>query len=205
MRTCFLCTRLRTCLHLLITCCLAFGTATLQAEIYQTVDKDGKVTFTDKPSQSDKATEVKLPPTNTTTPAPALPSTATNNQGDSAIRYEIFIVSPLAEAQIPPGQRDIAVSISLDRPLLAPHFLQLYLNGAPQGKPFKGNSAVLEEVYRGAHVLTASVTTKRGKIISSSAPINIYVQRTTVPRPAPKPVPTPTPPPTPAPAPSAGG
>ena len=185
MRTYF-----RTCLHLLAACCLAVGSSTLQAEIYQTVDKDGKVTFTDNPRQSDKTTETKLPPTNTTTLPPPINRSVSDSGKSTQRHYEVTIISPAAESQIPPGQRDITVNISLDRPLLAAHYLQLYLNGTPQGKPFKGNSAVLEEVYRGAHVLTAAVTTKRGKVISSSAAVNIYVQRAKVPKPAPaKPAP----------------
>jgi hypothetical protein len=168
---------------------LACSPLLLNAQIYQTIDDDGNVVFTDKPPKGQETKEVKLAPTNTT-PAPNSATTRPSSKKDKSsgepTKYEIRISSPSNETHIPPGQRDVAVSLSLSPGLHKDHQLQLYINGSPSGAAFSGTAGTLKEVYRGTHAITAAVLDKKGKTISTSEPVTIYVQRTIAPRPTPR-------------------
>lgn len=167
-------------LRLPILLLLACSPLLLNAQIYQTIDDDGNVVFTDKPPKGQEAKEVKLAPTNTT-PAPkpvtTRPSSKKDKPSGEPKEYEIRISSPSNESHIPPGQRDVSVSLSLSPGLHKDHQVQLYINGSPSGEAFSGTSGILKEVYRGTHAITAAVLNKKGKTISTSAPVTIYVQR----------------------------
>lgn len=177
---------------------LACSPLLLNAQIYQTIDDDGNVVFTDKPPKGQETQEVKLRPTNTTpplaTPKPPPsdepPTDDQEEEQEAPGKYNISISSPANEAQIPAGQRDVNVSVSLEPSLHADHRVQIYMNGAKQGEAISGTSKTLKEVYRGAHTIKAAVVDKKGKTISSSESVTIYVQRPSVLFPKPKPTPT---------------
>ncbi|BFM18370.1 DUF4124 domain-containing protein [Maricurvus nonylphenolicus] len=179
---------------------LASSPLLLNAQIYQSIDEDGNVIYTDQPPKGQESQEVKLRPTNTTPPlaTPKQPEvtnpddeTTDQEEEDAAPeKYKISISSPTNEAQIPMGQRDVNVSVSLEPSLHADHRVQIYMNGAKQGEAMSGTSKTLKEVYRGAHTIKAAVVDKKGKTISSSESVTIYVQRPSVLFPKPKPTPS---------------
>jgi Domain of unknown function (DUF4124) len=166
---------------------LACAPLALHAQIYQTIDEDGNVSYTDKPPQGQKSEQVKLPTTNT---APAIKPTApTSTKKDdkdkSPTDYSISISSPGNDAQIPTGQRDVSVNLSLSPALHKDHKVQLMVNGAPFGDSFSGTAGTLKEIYRGSHQISAAVIDGKGKTISVSDTVTIHVQRVSVPRPTP--------------------
>ncbi len=169
---------------LLLLACAPFA---LNAQIYQTIDEDGNVSYTDKPPQGQKSEQVKLPPTNT---APAIKPTAPagtkkGGKDKSPSDYSISISSPGNDAQIPTGQRDVSVNLSLSPALHKDHKVQLMVNGAPFGDSFSGTSGTLKEIYRGSHQISAAVIDSNGKTISVSDSVTIHVQRHSRLRPTP--------------------
>jgi Domain of unknown function (DUF4124) len=164
---------------------------TIQAQIYQSIDEDGNVSYTDKPPQGQKSEQVKLPPTNTAPPIKPRATTAPETDGEDEAedkipsKYSISISNPGNDAQIPTGQRDINVSLNLSPVLHKSHKVQLMVDGAPFGNSFSGTSGTLKEIYRGSHKISAAVVDQKGKTISVSDSITIHVQRHSRPRPAP--------------------
>ena len=169
---------------LLLLACAPFA---LHAQIYQTIDEDGNVSYTDKPPQGQKSEQVSLPTTNTAPPIkPTAPSSSKKTGKDKApTDYSISISSPSNDAQIPTGQRDVSVSLSLSPALHKDHKVQLMVNGAPFGDSFSGTSGTLKEIYRGSHQISAAVIDDNGKTISVSDSVTIHVQRHSRPRPTP--------------------
>jgi len=85
------------------------------AEIYKTVDKDGRTVYTDKP-KTENAEKVELRGINTVPGAQPLPysSPAVSVESRQAqIDYKIDIISPRSDVTIPVGQRDLAIAVVL--------------------------------------------------------------------------------------------
>jgi hypothetical protein len=153
------------------------------AEIYKTVDENGNVTYSDTPKE--KADAVDLPQINT---QPAIqvrtrPGTDTSeeeNQEPAPKRYQVRILSPGMGLQVPMGQQDVPVNVLIAPNLHKNHRMQLFVNGQPYGPASQSNQGVLKNIYRGEHRLHAAVVTRKGKVISQSSPITIFVQRRSV-------------------------
>ncbi|MYM64121.1 DUF4124 domain-containing protein [Pseudomaricurvus sp. HS19] len=156
----------------------ALSTSGTHAEIYKSVDKDGKITFSDKPVGAEKVEELDLPPINSQSPAEAAPPINTSPEDDgTAVEYSLSIVSPASGSQIPMGQSRVSVSVSVSPGLHADHQLQAMLNGAPFGEPASGTLLVLEYLHRGENQLSVAVIDTEGNTLAESSPITLFVQR----------------------------
>ncbi len=165
----------------------ALTTSGAHAEIYKSVDKNGKITYSDKPVGAEKVEELDLPPINSQPATHAAPAVADSETDDPAMEYSLAIVSPNSGSQIPMGQSQVSVSVSVSPGLHADHQLQAMLNGAPFGEPSSGTMLVLEYLHRGENQLSVAVIDADGNTLAESAPITLFVQRPIFkPQPTPK-------------------
>lgn len=153
--------------------CLSFAAV---AEVYKTVDEDGKVIFTDNPRGKKHVEKVDLPPVNSQ-PALQVPERPKNTEHAPNFKPVLLIKSPQQGAQIPTGQYEIPVSISARPALKDGQTIQMLINGEPFGTPQTSTEFVLKDVFRGAHQLSAQLRSPKGAVIATSASVTIFVQR----------------------------
>src|SRR5690606_3503019 len=173
----------RSLLCLLLGFSLVFGAS---AQIYKTVDKDGKVIYTDKPPAAQSAEAVELPPINTLPPeGSANIPVAQPRQQQESIYYEVDIISPRENVTIPPGQRDLGIAITLNPSLAEDHWLLYFMNGELLEETRESN-ILIQDVFRGSHTLVVEVIDSNGNSLGKSEPVVVNVIRPTVKKPAAK-------------------
>ncbi len=163
-------------IFLSIICLLVVISAT--AEVYRSVDENGHVVFTDKPSpdaeliEVDELQTIKPPPVGNFkyTPPPAKPKP----------KYtEVSIISPQHDAAIRDNGGNVTVKIAINPRVRANDNLVLYLDdkeimlGKATAKAFSG-------LDRGSHQLRAVVKDADGHIQLSSSSVTFYLLRQSV-------------------------
>ncbi len=146
------------------------------AEIYKTVDKDGNVKYSDSPPD-EQAQTVKLPELNTLPPdqqgqvyqSPAQPD-------NEIVEYQVEIISPRNEVVIPPGQRDLAVAVSINPGLQEDHLITYYIDGELVEETQSSN-IVIQDPPRGGRTLTVEVIDQSGEVLGRAEPKTINVVR----------------------------
>lgn len=156
----------------------------LTQAIYRTTDAQGNVVFTDTPpTNATPADRIEIRPTNTARPTeiPAPRVTDAAPVGGSAIvAYTVTITEPANETTIPMGPGNFPVSVNISPALQSAENLQLFVDGAPQGKPQRAATWALTNVFRGQHDLTVGVIDNSGKTVAVSEPVRVFVQRPSV-------------------------
>lgn len=150
------------------------------ADVYKTVDKDGRVIYTDKP-KSDKAEKIELREINTVPSPPPQPlpqSVPVDSMGaqEAAIDYQIGIISPRSDVTIPVGQRDLAIAININPALQPGHLLVYFMNGELLEETIM-NNIILKDVPRGTHTLVVEAIDANGRSLGTSAPVIVNVIR----------------------------
>lgn len=148
--------------------------------IYKTVDEEGRVTYSDQPpKQSQKAESPELPPVN------SVPEQQVSRSNDARerdtetepeVQYAIELVSPQSEASIPPGQRDLPISVYLEPALQPDHTLIYYLDNEPIAET-RSLQHTVQEIIRGTHTIQVEVLDAQGQSLSSSNSVTIHVHR----------------------------
>lgn len=146
------------------------------AEVYKTVDKDGNVKYSDSPPD-EQAQTLKLPELNTLPPDQQgqiyqSPATSTHE----AVAYQVDIISPRNEVVIPPGQRDLAVAVSINPSLQPDHLVTYYIDGELIEETQSSN-IVIQDPPRGGRTLTVEVIDQSGEVLGRSEPKTINVIR----------------------------
>lgn len=171
-------------LLLTVTTLLLWAGQSAAQTVYRTVDEDGRVTYTDRPpANNEDESEARLPHIN------AVPETPTRSQSQrqsrerpteqQELRYEPNIISPTPESSVPPGQRDLSITVALDRDLRDGHFLAYYLNGELLTET-RERQFVVQEIVRGTHQIDVEVLAPDGSVLGSASPVTVYVHRTSV-------------------------
>lgn len=155
------------------------------AQVYKTVDENGRVTYTDRPSE--EAEQVDIRDTNVAPPVQARPDLGREQreraQQPQALPYEVRLSSPAPDTHLTAEQRDLHVSFAANQ-ALAPglHFL-LLSNGSPIGGPTRDGNLTIPEIGRGEHRLVAVIADDYGDWLAESEPVTIYVHRPIAPPP----------------------
>lgn len=161
------------------------------AEVYKTVDKDGRTVYTDKP-KNEKAEKVELREINTVPGAAPLPYSSPVESMDTRqaqIDYTLEIISPRQEAAIPVGQRDLAIAAVTSPPLQEGHLLVYFMNGELLEETTL-NNIIIKDVPRGTHTLVVEAINADGQSLGVSPPVTVNVIRANPKKPAPiKPTP----------------
>lgn len=162
----------------LISFCLFAAIAS--AEVYKSIDEDGKVIYTDNPRGNQSLEKVDLPSVNSQ-PAIHVPP-IDNTPKPEAIRPTIEIESPTSGTQVPTGQTEVLVSARIQPFLNANHRIRFIHNGKTIAKAARSSSLLLDNLHRGEHQISAQLTNKAGKVIARSKIVVFYVQRPKVKR-----------------------
>lgn len=161
------------------------------AEVYKTVDKDGRTIYTDKP-KTENAEKVELRGINTVPGAQPLPNSSPAVSIDSRparVEYKIDIISPRSDVTIPVGQRDLAIATVLNPALQGGHLLVYFMNGELLEETTM-NNIIVKDVPRGTHTLVVEAIDQNGQSLGVSPPVIVNVIRTVIKKNAP-PKPTP--------------
>ncbi len=148
------------------------------AEIYRSIDENGNVVFTDKPSagaeliEVDELQTIQPPPVGDFeyTPPPAKPEP----------KYtEVSITSPQDDMAIRDNGGNVTVSIMTKPALQGSDMLVLYLDG----KEFllgKSTTRSFSGLDRGSHQLRAVIKNAEGRIQQSSTSVTFHLLRHSV-------------------------
>ncbi|MGS2722761.1 DUF4124 domain-containing protein [Porticoccus sp. GXU_MW_L64] len=171
----------------LLATALLFSTPAIAQQLYKIVDKNGKVTFTDKKPGSDVNYE-KIT-VNTTEPDPqAAQKARTNKQRRQSSQNQsnpkkfrgyrhVQITHPTNDQSILHDQQRLAVKLALTPGLQPNHKAQLLFDGASFDKPSKNLNFVLTDLERGSHSIKVNIVDASGKTIASSNSVTIHVKR----------------------------
>lgn len=158
---------------------LALGLLCSQAsaEVYKTVDKQGRVTYTDTPPAKTTPKAVELPSINTMpgTQATAIPS-SDNSQPPATADYQLEITNPSNGTTLLPEERSVNISVNLNPALGEGMQLAYYLDGTLIEQTTQLGIS-LNEPPRGEHKLSAAVLDDEGKTLVQSQTVTIVVMR----------------------------
>lgn len=162
-----------------LTLSLLASTYAAAAEIYKTVDKDGRVTYSDTPPVNTNAKPIELKSINTTPPPIVTPNNTVINTPSSteeAKTYELKILAPVNGTTLMANERSVTISISLSQKLQNGDALAYKIDGATLTKTTEP-SFTLNEPPRGEHSLTVDVVDKEGNTLAQSDATTIVVMR----------------------------
>ncbi|EED36337.1 conserved hypothetical protein [Luminiphilus syltensis NOR5-1B] len=157
----------------------AFGVSADQ-RVYKYVDEQGNVEFSDKPpAPGDSAEPVELNPANRSAPPPDIAKPVAKAPV-ARPEYDTVITAPSDGSTIPMGPGNFAVAAQANPALASGERLQLLIDGAPVGKPQRGSSWQLSNVFRGEHKLVVKRLLTSGGELDRSEPVTVYVLRPSI-------------------------
>ena len=167
--------------HLLIatSLLLSLGLSSLAtAEIYKTVDKNGRITYTDVPPANTEAKPLELKTINSL-PSPAvIPNTSPSTSGvsDDTNEYDVQITAPENGRTLMADERSVMISISLNQNLNDGDLFAYKIDGDTLTTT-QETTYTLTDPPRGEHSLTVDVIDREGKTLAQSNPITLLVMR----------------------------
>lgn len=163
-------------MRLIICTILALYLPLLNAEtVYKTVDEDGNIIFTDKPSADSE--EIKLKELQTIdNPNPAQyrpPSKKSKPIDESNVYKTLLITNPTDGSGIRNNAGNVTISVSLQPGLRSGHSIVIKMDGKEISNG-SATSASLSNIDRGSHNIDVSVVNSAGKsLISSSSSFSL--------------------------------
>jgi hypothetical protein len=157
--------------------------ATVQAEVYKSINASGEVVYSDIPSQGAKPVEMPALPTYTPAPLPVAPPQATAPERAADETYSAFsLTKPQNDETIRPSDEGVGIvniSAKLEPELMiqSGHRIQFFLDGKPQGRPLARLSTSFLNVDRGTHSVSAAVVDDSGEAVINAPPVTIHVKR----------------------------
>jgi hypothetical protein len=160
------------------------------AEVYKTVDKNGRITYTDQPPANTSAKPVELKSINSI-PAPTqVPDYSQADTGNlqEPQEYQVQILAPENGRTLLADERSVKVDISSNTSLENGDLYAYKIDGAIL-QTTKELSYVIVEPPRGEHILTVDVVGSNGQSLAQSNAITLIVMRPIV-KPKATPLPT---------------
>lgn len=147
------------------------------AEIYKTVDKNGRITYSDTPPPNTNAKPVELKPINTTPAVVATPNyTPTPTQNMDSPPYQVQLIAPINGTTLMPNERSVTLSASLNQNLQNGDVFVYKIDGEIITKTTEFSYSY-NEPPRGEHSLTVEVVNTEGTTLAQSNAINLSVIR----------------------------
>ncbi|MBD3654617.1 DUF4124 domain-containing protein [Kangiella sp.] len=165
--------------------CIASLAAT-QADatvLYKKVDKDGKVTYTDKPSEDAEAITVKSNRNVVSTPRMNTPPPqGTDEEEQQEAQYDVFAIdSPGSDEGVRANDGTVNIVIGISPQIQPNHSIRLHMDGAQVGQDQKIPYFNLGNVDRGTHELVAMVINdETQEIVQTSKAVTFHVLRTSI-------------------------
>ena len=140
--------------------------------VYKTVDENGNIIFTDKPSKD--AEEIKLQKLQTIkNPNPAKHNPSPKQPKQESLYKTFLVSSPADGAGLRSNNGNVSISLSLQPPLRPGHKIIITMDGKEVSNG-STSSVSLQNLDRGSHNITASVVDGDGKqMISTSSSFSI--------------------------------
>lgn len=144
-------------------------------EIYKVVNKDGSVTYTDKPAAN--AQPVELGPDNRMSlpPVPVVKPTDSAQVKENKPKPSIKVIAPAPEATVRNNSGNITIAANVTNADKQGNY-QLFINDQKvmeQSKPI----FYLNGINRGAHTFYIAHTDNTGKTLASSSPQTFYLHQ----------------------------
>lgn len=158
---------------------LLFAVSSTAAEIYRHVDAQGRVTYTDQPTDSTQP--VALEPLNTL-PATAMPAATTGQTAPGALfaGYQSLVLTGVENgAVVRNPTAPITVGTRLQPGLQPGHSLLIHHNGQPANTD-NASSITVPEIERGSHTFRAEVLDADGQVLIQTYELTIHVHRASV-------------------------
>lgn len=151
---------------------LAFMGFAAAETVYKSVDENGNIIFTDKPSKD--AEEIKLQELQTIkNPNPAKHTPRPKQPKHKALYKTFLVSSPADNAGIRSNAGNVSISLSLLPPLRPGHKIIIAMDGKEVSNG-SNNSVSLQNLDRGTHNIAASVVDEKGKqMISTSSSFSL--------------------------------
>lgn len=158
-------------------------TGLAQAEIYKTINADGEVIYTDKPSPQGK--KVKLPGLSTYAPPPAVTARSISRvrrsppSTGSDIYAEFSIQEPKDSSVIRNNLGIVDVTVAL-KPALKDkdkHRIQYILDKELYGPAMDKTTIRISNLARGRHTLSANLVDKKNNVLISTRTIVFNMRR----------------------------
>ena len=181
----------KTFLMMLITFSLTLTVGSLMAQVYKVVDKNGNVTYTDRPP-ADGSKPMDLPPISVIeTPdyQTDSPQAATGAEEEGEIEiplrtlrrdYRDFaITSPLAEATVRVPEQAVSFSWSVGKQLQAGMSVTIFVDGKLLTTSTQSiiPAGALE---RGEHTVSAQLKDAKNRTVATAVPVKFYVQQSNI-------------------------
>jgi uncharacterized protein DUF4124 len=148
----------------LFMCCLGAET------VYKTVDEDGNIIFTDKPSKGSE--EIKLQELQTIknpNPAKYSPTPKKSKPIDANVYNTFLISNPADGSGLRSNNGNVTISLALEPPLRPGNKIVITMDGQEVSNG-SASSVSLQNIDRGTHSVGASVVDGNGeKLISTSS------------------------------------
>jgi len=165
--------------RVLLALLLCAATPLALAQIYKSVDKDGKTVFSDTPSGNAEA--VKLGPVNSMQPPEGVSRDADPQPAEPAQAYyqSLSITSPEDGGSVNNPGGNVLVLFSIDPPLRDGDTTRLVVDGIPGGIPAEGGLLAAGNAL-GDHMFEVQILDPSGTVLRSSAPVRVTVFRSPV-------------------------
>lgn len=161
----------------------------LAAQVYKIVDKDGNVTFTDKPPE-DGAKPMDLPPLSIietpdyekTAREEAEAEEAAGGEKEVPLRTlrnnfrDFAIIAPLQEESVWRPDGPISIAWSSSNQLMEGMSVQIFLDGRQQANT-TASMIPVSGLDRGEHTVTAKIVDARNRTIATAEPITFFVRQ----------------------------
>lgn len=145
------------------------------ADVYRSVDENGNIIYTDKPTPDaekiriDEIQTIEPPDTPEFTYTPPTPR-------DEPSQYKVLkITSPADGDAIEDAAGNLSVSVSVEPALSPGHKIALFVDGNKTGEG--GGSFNLQNVDRGTHSLSAAILDNAGNELIRSGPVSVTLHR----------------------------
>lgn len=162
-------------------CLLVIDVNAQENTIYKTIDKNGRIVFTDNPPLNEKAESIDLKETNVQ-PGGQSSSYSHGTQPRQNQSMSISIVAPAIDARLGPADKNVTFRARVNSPLAEDDGVVFYFDG----KALNAASSALSYTMplsikiRGQHVVKAVVVNKKtGATVAVSSPVAFYVLRPT--------------------------
>ena len=156
------------------------------AAIYQTLDENGKIVFTDKPQPGSTEKKlvapsiIKIKKVEEKKPVGGLGELKVNVKKKKAVPYSKFtIVSPLHDVAVRNnmGTMELKLKVTPELQTKFGHRIKVKLDGQTHKSSWKSLSISFKNVDRGTHTFQAFIVDESGKHLKSSKSVTFHLQR----------------------------
>ena len=156
-------------MRLIISLLLIVFAVCINAEtVYKTVDENGNIIFTDRPSEDSE--QIKLKELQTIkNPNPAKYTDRPRQVKDTGPLYKtLLITNPADGSGLRSNNGNVTISVSLEPPLRSGHQILITMDGQEVSKG-SASSVSRQNVDRGTHSIGVSVVDSSGKKLTSTS------------------------------------